>query len=470
MQDTLQGSTPTGPNDPTKWQQVIPALTEVITATDGIMSWGLKSFPEDGPECGVSTVTSRIDVAIAAANATTVNTAIAALTPDGNGTPTAAAVDVGRGYLETITDANPKYLLLVTDGIPTCAGTTLGSAEGRTAALQAVTQAAAAGMHTFVIGLVTTATAPTDTLNKLAVAGGEPRLNANPLATRFHQALTRDALLAALRTIAGSIVSCSFPLASAPPAPGNISVTLGINPIPHDPSSSNGWNYASRSNTEVRVYGSWCDTIRASGANHVQIAFGCGAGTGGTGGDSGALLMFDDFEGGPRADGWINDGPSSGGSWAVTGDSFNRAYRQASLASLTWAAGGAVGWIDQKAEAKVAFPTLPPSGSGVMVAARFQDLSNHYYALFGSDGGVSIRKRVNGSTSTLVSNTVASRVPQVSGIVYTLALAAQGTTLTAYLDGTAVATTTDPNLAAGGVALGTQAVSVLFDEVKVTRP
>ncbi len=473
MQDNLLGNTPTGPSDPTKWQQVIPALTDVIAANNGIVSWGLKSFPEDGDECGNSTVTTQIDVPVAPANAAVVSTAIAALTPNGNGTPTSAAFGVARSYLETITSANPRYVLLVTDGIPTCSGPAgaliKGTAEAAAAAVKAVSEAAAAGTHTFVIGVATNTSTTIDTLNRLAIAGGEPRRNVNPLATRFHQALTRDELLAALRTVTGSVISCSFPLASAPPAPANVSVTLGINSIPYDPSSTNGWNYTSSANTEIRLSGAWCDTVRTAGPDHVQITVGCAPGTGGTGGGSGTLLMFDDFED-ANANGWITDGPTSGGHWSVTGDSFSRYYRQDALTSLTWSAGGAFGWTDQKVEAKVILATLPASAGSVMVAARFQDLSNHYYALLGSDGRISIRKRMDGATTTLVSNDVAGRVPLTSGILYTLALAVQGTMLTAYLNGTAVATTTDADLATGGVALGTQSMSALFDDVKVTLP
>jgi len=472
MQETPLGASPT-PGDPSKWSLVTPALGEVITATNAIVSWGLKTFPEAGPECGGSTVTTTIDVPVAPANATAVNAAIAATTPDGNGTPTAAAVDVGRDYLQARTSANAKYLLLVTDGLPSCAGTTLDSAMAATAAVKSVTKAADAGINTFVVGLVSTSTAATDTLNKLAIAGGEPRLGANPLTTRFHQALSKDELIAALRTITGQVVSCRFPLSSPPPVPDNVTVSVAGTPIPHDPSGANGWEYASTAHTEVRVYGSSCDTIRAAGsAASVQIVYGC-TGAGGAGG-SGTLLMSDDFEDG-NADGWLTDSATTGSAWAVVSDGANHVYQEsADINTRVWSVGGAVGWTDQRVEAKVKFATLPAppftSSAGGMVAARVQDLSNQYFVTLGPDGRVGIYIRNAGSASVLAVNSAASRTPLAAGNWYTLALAVRGTTLTAYLDGTAVVTTTDTSFAAGGIGVGTDHITASFDDVKVTLP
>jgi len=106
----------------TKWQLVVPSLEAVVSATESSILWGMKSFPEtytDSMSDCAGGVTSAIDIKIAAMNGTAMNSAITALTPAGKGTPTADAITQGAAYLATLTDTNPKYLLLATDGEPT---------------------------------------------------------------------------------------------------------------------------------------------------------------------------------------------------------------------------------------------------------------------------------------------------------------------------------------------------------------
>jgi hypothetical protein len=38
---------------------------------------------------------------------------------------------------------------------------------------------------------------------------------------------------------------------------------------------TNGWSYTDANASAVQVYGAWCDMIKASGANTVQIIYGC---------------------------------------------------------------------------------------------------------------------------------------------------------------------------------------------------
>src|SRR5437764_834880 len=98
---------------------------------------------------GGSGVTSAIDIKIAAMNGTAMNSAITALTPAGKGTPTADAITQGAAYLATLTDTNPKYLLLATDGEPTCLGTSKDSTNAGPAAVTAIANALKAGFPTF---------------------------------------------------------------------------------------------------------------------------------------------------------------------------------------------------------------------------------------------------------------------------------------------------------------------------------
>ncbi len=265
---------PTGASASTsKWNLVVPGINEVIRGTDTTVFWGLKSFPEgSGSECAASGVTSAIDVPMGTMNGITMTNAITATTPEGNGTPTGDAIKQAVAYLKTLTSANRKYILLATDGEPSCPSPTEAA---RTYAVQAVTDAAAAGFHTFVVGVSTTKATATTVLNQMAVAGLEARPDPNPLATKYYLANTKDELVLALKAITGVVSTCLFPLHSKPPVPMNIAVKVDGTKSPQDTTHVDGWDYTSPELKAVEVFGSWCEKIKNAGANKVEIIFGC---------------------------------------------------------------------------------------------------------------------------------------------------------------------------------------------------
>jgi hypothetical protein len=269
-----------------KWQILVPSLEPVVTATQASISWGLKTFPEaytDGMSDCAGGITTAIDVQVAPMDGTTMNNTINATTPNGNGTPTADAITAAANYLAKLTDTNPKYLLLGTDGEPDCVGTTKDSSGGDTAAVTAVTNALKAGFPTFVVGIGTTKATAISELNLLAQAGGEAIPSTNPLANHFYQAdLGKDPteLTSALQAITGQISTCLFPLSPPPPVLNDdtkVGVYLGsqMTKIPYDPGKTNGWAYTDANDTAIEVYGSWCQMIQTAGAGNVQIIFGC---------------------------------------------------------------------------------------------------------------------------------------------------------------------------------------------------
>jgi hypothetical protein len=261
----------------------VPSLEAVVTATQSSISWGMKSFPEtytdSMTDCGGG-VTSAIDVKIAAMDGTQTNSAITALTPAGKGTPTADAIAQGASYLGTLTDTNPKYLLLATDGEPTCVGTTKDSTNAGPAAITAIANALKAGFPTFVVGIATTKTTANTELTAMAKAGGEPIPVTNPLAYNYYLANDGDMLVSAMEAITGQISTCLFPLSPRPPVlndPTKVGVYLGgaMSKIPYDASKSSGWAFTDANDSAIEVYGSYCAMIQAAGAGEVQIIFGC---------------------------------------------------------------------------------------------------------------------------------------------------------------------------------------------------
>lgn len=261
---------------PTKWDLAIPAVNQVLRETNAGVSWGMKLFPEgqENGSCSAASINDQIHVPIAAGNAETVVNAIAATTPDGDGTPTGDAVRAAVRYLTTLQSPNDKYILLATDGEPSCSPSGEGQENARPYAVSAVQEAAAQNIPVFVVGVATNNENATQALNDMANAGGVPRPALNPLAPRYYLANTQDELVAAFRTIAGEIASCVFPLSKPPPVPDNIAVKLdGVNQ-PRDPSRTNGWEYTDASLTAVEVYGPICDQIQ-SAAHDVQVVYAC---------------------------------------------------------------------------------------------------------------------------------------------------------------------------------------------------
>lgn len=266
---------PTGGAE-TKWDLVVPGVNEVVTATDASVSWGLKVFPEgEGMACIAGSVTDAIPVAVAAKNAAAVTAEVTATTPDGVGTPTGAAINAAVTYLKTLTDTNPKFILLATDGEPTCAAMGSNNAQARTFAVQAITDAATAGFKTVVVGVATTKTATTQALNDMAVAGQMARVDADPTAPKFYLASTKDELVQALQQIAGQVSNCVFNLTSTPPDPDNIAVKVNGEKAPRDATHMNGWDYMGTGYKQVEVFGQWCDQLKASDANKVNFVLGC---------------------------------------------------------------------------------------------------------------------------------------------------------------------------------------------------
>ncbi len=286
MEDGLNDAVAVSTTNPTKWSQVIPALSTTITQADPTISWGMKLFPEKGSgACKNDTVTTKIDLMISPSNAAQLNTAVQALLvggDNGDGTPTGAAIRVATSYLQQRTamgDDSRKYILLATDGEPSCAGSagalTADSTAARTDAVAAVTAAATAGFHTFVVGVATTKANDAMTLNQLAIAGLEPSSDTRPGATRFYLASSQAQLATTLEGIVNPVASnCVFPLNAPPPVPENIAVKVNGMKSPQDTGHANGWDYTDPAYTGVQVYGSWCDMIKNNG-NTVEIIFGC---------------------------------------------------------------------------------------------------------------------------------------------------------------------------------------------------
>jgi hypothetical protein len=264
-----------------KWTHLTTALSAVVLNTDMTVNWGLKYFSDSNP-CSASGAPA---VKIGAMNGTAVTSSIMGTRPGGN-TPTRDAITSGAAYLATLTDTNPKFLLLATDGLPNCpAGcasmsnpmgmcTTTDNPTEDTAVEAAIMMAAMQGYQTFVIGIGNVATAQ-NTLNQVAINGGQAQTGA---ATSYYAATDEASLEAALNKIVGVVASCTIPLTGVPANLSNVAVSVDDasgNPTKVPEDSTNGWEYTDTTKTAIQLHGMYCDSVKAGTYTNVKFVYAC---------------------------------------------------------------------------------------------------------------------------------------------------------------------------------------------------
>jgi hypothetical protein len=254
-----------------KWSDTSSTVTAVVGATASSINWGLSFY-------GVSTcgTTSTPYVPLGPLNSQAISTAFAANQP-ATGNPIETAINDAATYMLTLADRNPKYLLLVTDGLPNCMpGDTSTTSDDSLGAEAAVLNARMAGVPTFVVGLATSSDATvTATLDQLALNGGEAQAGG----TSSYFAVTDSASLEeALTAIVGAAASCTLPLIDVPTGLTNVAVSAtdssGHNvAIPED--SSDGWTFTDSSEVAIVLNGPACANLRSGAYTNFQLVYAC---------------------------------------------------------------------------------------------------------------------------------------------------------------------------------------------------
>jgi hypothetical protein len=256
---------------PNKWTYSVDAINKMTTDYVGQIRFGLILFPDtvtpqcqqdvpaaavgDGNESAIQTLlTAALDTTDAnypdGPCVTNIDTAMeqAALEP--------AFSDMGRD----------SYALLITDGKQ--AG--CNAAGGDNGTTQILTDMAAAGVPTFVVGFG--GGVDPAQLDIFAVAGGVPQAGM----PSYYQADNPMQLEQALDTIASATLGCVFALESTPPDDNAIFVFFDNDPnaVPRDTTHAAGWDYDA-TNNQVEFFGATCDDIKAGNVSDVDIVFGC---------------------------------------------------------------------------------------------------------------------------------------------------------------------------------------------------
>ena len=293
-----------------KWYQVTTALNDVLSTTDTTVNWGLLYFGDETTTCGE---TATPVVPVASMSSAAISKAFVGQ-PDlaGQiGTPTRSAINNAVKYMKSLTDSNPKYLMLATDGQPNCApsgsggsgttgsggtsgaggrggrsGTTTGggfppgggfntgaNADDSPGSEQAVADALTAGFATFVIGIGNTGGAAV--LNAMAIAGGKP-VPGMPGGNSYYQVNNTADLEMALSQILGTVATCVFDIGAPPNDQASVdqlAVFGDGNMIDHN--GTNGWDFSNSAKTQVTLYGPVCDQVKSATIKDVTVAFGC---------------------------------------------------------------------------------------------------------------------------------------------------------------------------------------------------
>jgi hypothetical protein len=299
-----------------KWTAVVPALTDIFSqmsaAADPGVGAGLIVFSDTmDPTKGAGPYPSSADVSVGYVSAAQ-NTALATRLSGQpmSGTPTETAITGGYGELENFQPKTPlasdgkKVLVLITDGAPTDGCSIVSSLGGYTSnpcvelAAQKLMEAGPKGpIETFVIGVGDFPSAVAldfdpSFLGYLAQAGGTGPANCNPSENSMTSDLcyfeidpskaTSASQLqmqfeAALNTIRGEVVSCTFPIESSGLGavdPTKVNVEIDGKTILEDP--TNGWTYDNpQAPTEIVLHGAACTEAKGDLTAKVSIVLGC---------------------------------------------------------------------------------------------------------------------------------------------------------------------------------------------------
>jgi hypothetical protein len=273
----------------TRYDAVASTLAEVVAAYGQHVRFGYQELPGrqgcEGQGLDVCCVSPPV-LGIGADGAAVVG-AIQAAAPVEGSTPLAATLQAALGYFSGLGDTvENRYVLLATDGAPTCTLTgALASGEVPSApacadALAVVAALAAVSVRVIVLGvgpnLADDVAGGGLCLDALAHAGGAA---ASPGSPGYYVAGNPEQLHAAIAQIFGGVTrpSCVFrPFSPEDNTEGDMAVFIDGQRIPRD--KPDGWSLVESSPKEapfIRITGVYCDQIRSFAVREVKVHYDC---------------------------------------------------------------------------------------------------------------------------------------------------------------------------------------------------
>jgi von Willebrand factor type A domain len=283
-----------------KWQITEEALALAISNMPDAAAVGISYYPNTpggGPECFVPVVAAPIE-RLTPEQRASIEQVSAAQRPEG-GTPTHAAYEFGIEQLEASTLPGSRFLVLITDGIPTftldCGGDGQTRVDGAPLVASVGELYESESIRTFVIGSPGSEPAR-DELSQMALVGGTGAPGceaAAPGACHFDMTGAADfsaALSGALGDIAEATLGCDYAVPEAPTGRSRIDlndvsvvIESGGSPVSEfqratSAACESGWQY-SADQTSIQLCRASCDELnRLVSANpdtSVRVKFGC---------------------------------------------------------------------------------------------------------------------------------------------------------------------------------------------------
>lgn len=261
-----------------KWEDLAATLTSLLdNHGDQANAWGMSLFPSTTAYHSCTAGDIAVPLGAPAAVIPAIESEIGKydrgkLLAYNGKTPTTAAIQGVIDHVSLADTARNNYVVLMTDGMPNCAGTP----ETGVAALVAQLYAQSPPVRTFVIGfgsetapnpVASQATDPA-MLNDWAVAGHTERAGA----TKYYQAGDAAALALAFSDIVAGVAACTFNVTSTAIDPGLVSAALDGTPVARDLVDGFSYDAATMS---VTFHGASCQTLQANPSANVQIVYGC---------------------------------------------------------------------------------------------------------------------------------------------------------------------------------------------------
>jgi von Willebrand factor type A domain len=298
--DTSGSMNQDAPGRGSKWVQTRSAVLSAIDGMPGDTSVGVVFYPNVPGNTAMPCFDEQTAVGLARLDAgqqrEQIRQAFGNQKPDG-GTPTQDAYAYAARELAASDAVGSRFLVLITDGIPTySAGCDISGRQGddnAVASTPLVGEAARAltlGVRTFVIGSPGSEGAR-ESLSRMAEAGGTASAQCSHSGPNYcHFDMTRESDLAAgldaaLEAISGLALSCSYAIPNAPlgtvldptkvnllftPAGGQLEL---IGQSPNGSCTDDGWQY-SEDGSQIRLCGGMCERVRSSEGT-LSLQFGC---------------------------------------------------------------------------------------------------------------------------------------------------------------------------------------------------
>jgi len=297
--DTSGSMNQDAPGRGSKWVQTRSAVLGAIDGMPGDTSVGVVFYPNVPGNTAMPCFDQRTAVGLerldAAGQRQQIRRAFGNQNPDG-GTPTHDAYAYAVDQLLNSATIGSRYLVLITDGIPTYElGCDISGRQGNENAVDSAplageaARALARGVRTFVIGSPGSEGAR-ESLSRMAEAGGTSQGQCSHTGPNYcHFDMTQGSDLAsdlddALTAISGLALSCNYPIPDAPlgavldPTKVNLLFTPTggqTELIAQSPNGNctEGWQY-SDDQAQILLCGSTCEAVRSSEGT-LDLQFGC---------------------------------------------------------------------------------------------------------------------------------------------------------------------------------------------------